>query len=229
MQLTKAGNLRARLRMASPTGLKHKDMCRFLPRRGPEVRVPWRVDPGTVVCCRPNRLVPSEKIWRILWTRMPHTKKKHALDVCKCLSLNAMRQCFNFSHWNTTEKKVGITSDMLSLHCQLTHIFENSLPGLVTMATSHLQKNRWHFLKKVHLTCRPAMQTYKKMSQRPRCEFAKWRSSTSSQVCPEMTWIEKVTPQKTNMTMKKQPWMKMYLLLKMVICFHCHFSFLGCI
>ena len=40
VQLTKAGNFRARLRMASPTGLKHKDMCRFLPRlpRSPRKR-----------------------------------------------------------------------------------------------------------------------------------------------------------------------------------------------
>mmetsp|Transcript_146757 Transcript_146757/g.471077 ORF Transcript_146757/g.471077 Transcript_146757/m.471077 type:complete len:203 (-) Transcript_146757:7572-8180(-) len=30
VQFTKAGNFLARLRMASPTGLKHKDMCKFL-------------------------------------------------------------------------------------------------------------------------------------------------------------------------------------------------------
>ncbi len=36
----------------------------------------------------------------------------------------------------------------------------------------------------------------------------------------------RVTPQKTNMTMENQPWMKMYLLLKMVI-FQCHVSLQG--
>ena len=31
VQFTRAGNFRARPRMASPTGLKHRDMCRFFP------------------------------------------------------------------------------------------------------------------------------------------------------------------------------------------------------
>ena len=39
MQLTKAGNLRARMRNLSPTGLKHRTTCRFCRTCGEHIKI----------------------------------------------------------------------------------------------------------------------------------------------------------------------------------------------